>query len=74
MRRLHAVRCPRCLRKFDLASVSWCKCDRRERSKVCTHCEQCACGIPEYDDPAFWIEPPAPLRDLGFERLFVYYL
>lgn len=71
-RRTHEIVCPRCARPFDLFAARWCT--HPERSKLCPHCDCCACEHPAYREPRFWKEAPLGFKRRGFQRLFLYYL
>jgi hypothetical protein len=70
----HDVRCPICTVRFDLFEASWCNHAGDESSKVCPHCRNCACSLPEYREPRLWKQAPSAFRKRGFRRLFVGYL
>ena len=69
----HAVRCPSCLREFELLSAPWCA-HTEEPSKICPYCERCACGHVDYRDARLWVEAPVRFQQRGFRRLFARYL
>ncbi len=70
----HPVRCPLCSEEFNLLAAPWCGCTEGHPSKICPHCGDCLCSLPDYRRPALWMDPPTALRASGFEKLFVYYL
>lgn len=70
----HLVRCPKCVREFDLIDAPWCRCRSVRPTKICSLCGKCLCDLPEYADPLYWVESPKSFRSYGFEGLLVYYL
>jgi hypothetical protein len=70
----HEVRCPHCRELFDLFSAVWCGASDNEPSKMCPHCDRCACELPAYGEPHFWKDAPTAFQKRGFRRLFLYYL
>ena len=68
----HKVHCPSCSNEFDLFAAAWC--EHLQPSKRCPHCQRCACGDPDYQEPRLWKEAPLAFRKRGFQRLFVRYI
>ncbi len=71
--RSHLILCPFCTKWFDLFAAGWCR-HHEEPSKICPHCERCACEHPAYQEPHYWKEAPLAFKREGFERLFLFYL
>jgi hypothetical protein len=72
--RVHDVLCPQCGGHFNLLAAPWCGCTDGHPSKICPGCGKCLCRHPDYGRHSLWVEPPAVLRNVGFEKLFIYYL
>ncbi len=70
----HLVRCPYCLKRFELFTAAWCGHRSAEPSKLCPHCQRCLCRHPAYVEPRFWKDAPLGFRKRGFRRLFLYYV
>lgn len=70
----HLVRCPLCGEAFELLAAAWCGHSQGHPSKLCPHCGECLCRLPDYQRPSLWSDPPAALRSSGFDKLFAYYL